>query len=274
VSSPDTHINEQLAAHAFSKQSLVFDEIYSNNAIVNYKRERVRNNILSNLSKQSNILELNSGTGEDAIFFASLGHHVNATDISAGMQDVLNQKVENNNLQNNITTELCSFTELFKLQNKGPYDLIFSNFAGLNCTDKLSDVLTSFNSLLKPRGVVTLVMLPKFCLWETALLAIGKFKTATRRFFSKGGRKARVENIFFTCWYYNPSYIVNQLRETFDVISVEGLCTIVPPSYIEHFAERHPHAWAFLKTKEDKYKDKWPWKFIGDYYILSLRKKG
>jgi ubiquinone/menaquinone biosynthesis C-methylase UbiE len=268
-----THNNEQLAANAFSKQSLVFDEIYSNNTIINYKRERVRNHVLNFLPPQSSILELNSGTGEDAIFFANLGHHVTATDISKGMQNVLKQKVEKNNLQNNISTELCSYTELNKLQNKGSYDLIFSNFAGLNCTDKLPDVLTSFNSLLKPGGVVTLVMLPKFCLWETALLVRGKFKTATRRFFSRNGRKAKVENVFFACWYYDPSYIIKKLTQNFEVLHVEGLCTIVPPSYIENFAEKHPRAWKYLKNKEDKYKSKWPWKFIGDYYILSLRKK-
>jgi ubiquinone/menaquinone biosynthesis C-methylase UbiE len=268
-----TYSNEQLAADAFSKQSFVFDEIYSNNTIINYKRERVRNHVLNFLPQQSNILELNSGTGADAIFFASFGHRVNATDISEGMQKILKQKVEKNNLQGNISTELYSFTQLNKLQNKGPYDLIFSNFAGLNCTDKLPDVLASFNSLLKPGGVVTLVMLPKFCLWETALLIRGKFKTATRRFFSRNGRKAKIENVFFTCWYYNQSYIIKKLRQNFEVLNVEGLCTIVPPPYIENFAEKHPRAWKYLKTKEDKYKSKWPWKLIGDYYILSLRKK-
>ncbi|HLY70316.1 MAG TPA: hypothetical protein VKR53_11355, partial [Puia sp.] len=186
---------------------------------------------------------------------------------------VLLEKIATSGLQNNIASELCSFTELNNLQNKGPYDLIFSNFAGLNCTDRLADVLDSFHALLKPQGVVTLVMLPKFCLWETALFLRGKFKTATRRFFSKAGSKANVEHVSFTCWYYNPSCIINRLRQHFEVLKIEGLCTIVPPSYMEHFAERHPQAWKYLKTKEDKYKNKWPWKFIGDYYILSLRKK-
>src|SRR5271154_7524033 len=240
---PDPDINEQLAAKAFSNQSVVFDELYSDNSIIRYKRDRVRTHVLKYLVQQSNILELNSGTGEDAIFFAKLGHHINATDISKEMQNVLKDKVEENNLQENINTELCSFTELEKLQNKGPYDLIFSNFAGLNCSDKLSQVLSSFHSLLKPQGVVTLVILPKFCLWENLLMLKGKFRTATRRWFSKRGRKAHVEDVFFTCWYYNPSYVINQLKEKFELLSVEGLCTIVPPSYIEGFAEKYPRWW-------------------------------
>jgi hypothetical protein len=28
-----------------------------------------------------------------------------------------------------------------------------------------------------------------------------------------------------------------------------------------------------LKNKEDRLKCKWPWKYIGDYYIISLQKK-
>ena len=53
---------------------------------------------------------------------------------------------------------------------KGPYDMIFSNFAGLNCTGELDKVLASFSSLLKPKGIVTLVLLPGFCLWEFLLI--------------------------------------------------------------------------------------------------------
>src|ERR1700759_164025 len=128
------NINEQYAAEAFSAQSVIFDEIYSDNTIVNYKRDRVRAHVLKYLKPNASILELNSGTGEDATFFAGLGHRVHATDIAEGMQQKLREKAEKHNLGNLITTELCSFTELHQLKNKGPYDHVFSNFAGLNCT--------------------------------------------------------------------------------------------------------------------------------------------
>jgi ubiquinone/menaquinone biosynthesis C-methylase UbiE len=267
------HINELNAADAFTGQSGIFDDLYSSNTIINYKRDRVRAHVLQYLSPESSILELNSGTGEDAIYFAGKGHIVHATDISEGMQKQLMQKVKKHQMAGLVSNELCSYTNLDQLNNKGPYDLIFSNFAGLNCTNELDKVLSSLSPLLNPGGMVTLVILPKFCLWETLLVFKGKFRTAFRRFFSSNGRTAHVEGNYFKCWYYNPSYIISRLKDQFDVLSIEGLCTVVPPSYIEGFAEKHPSAYNFLKKQEDKLKSKWAWKYIGDYYIISLRKK-
>ncbi|WP_158797189.1 bifunctional 2-polyprenyl-6-hydroxyphenol methylase/3-demethylubiquinol 3-O-methyltransferase UbiG [Pedobacter sp. L105] len=264
---------EQYAAEAFSKQSLIFDEIYAGNTIVSYKRERVRAHVLKYLNESGSILELNSGTGDDALFFAKKGHRVHATDISQGMQGQLRKKVEDNKMEHLISNEMCSYTQLHQLKNKGPYAHIFSNFAGLNCTGDLDKVLASFPSLLKQNGVVTLVILPQFCLWEVLLVFKGKFKTAFRRFFSKNGRKAHLEGTYFNCWYYNPSYVINKMKVSFDLLSVEGLCTIVPPSYIEGFAEKHPAVYKTLKKTEEKLRYSWPFNSIGDYYIISFVKK-
>lgn len=266
-------INEQSAAAAFNKQAPLFDELYTQDTIIQYKRRRVRDHVLQWLPPGSNVLELNAGTGEDAIFFALQGHTVHATDISGTMQDILTKKTKKYGLQNSITHEFCSYTELKNLQARGPYDLIFSNFAGLNCTNELQKVLRSFDSLLKPGGLVTLVVLPTFCLWEFLLVFKGKFKTAFRRFSGSKGTKAHIEGEFFRCWYYNPSFIRKQLKGSFDVISLEGLCTLVPPSYLQDFAEKHPKIYQSLVKKENKWKANWPWKTIGDYYIISLRKK-
>lgn len=265
--------NEYYAAKAFTAQSGVFDDIYAANTIVNYKRERVRAHVLQYLKPSAEILELNSGTGDDAVFFAAQGFCVHATDVSPGMQQQLQQKVKNRSLKHLISNELCSFTQLHLLTNKGPFDHVFSNFAGLNCTGELDTVLSSLPGLLKPGGTVTLVILPNFCLWESLLIFKGNFKTATRRWFSKNGVKAHVEGTWFTCWYYNPSYVINAVNDNFNVLAVEGLCTLVPPSYIEGFAEKYPRVYRFLKKAEHKFKTSWPWNFIGDYYIISLQKK-
>jgi ubiquinone/menaquinone biosynthesis C-methylase UbiE len=273
MNEPVHTMNEQAAAAAFSKQAPLFDELYAGDIIIQYKRKRVRDHVLQYLPSGSNILELNAGTGDDAIFFARQGHTVHATDISAVMQNMLTEKVKLHDLKGSISHELRSYTDLKNLFNRGPYDAIFSNFAGLNCTDELPKVLQSFNNLLKPRGFVTLVILPKFCLWEFLLLFKGKFRTAFRRFSGRKGSKAHIEGEFFRCWYYNPSFIKQNLKDSFNLLGVEGLCTFVPPSYMEKFAEKHPRAYKGLKKREDKWKSKWPWRNIGDYYIITLQKK-
>ena len=264
--------NIPMVATAFSAQAVYFDEIYSANEIIRYKRERVRNHLLKYLKPNSQILELNAGTGEDAIFLARHGHRVHATDIADGMLEVLRQKVKHVTLEGSISSESCSFTSLDALQRKGPFDCVFSNFAGLNCTGDISQVLESFDGLLKPGGIVVLVILPEFCLWETLLFFRGKFKTAFRRFFSHRGRKAKIDQADFTCWYYNPGFIRKILKDKFSFPALEGLCTIVPPSYIELFPEKHPKSYQWLRKTEDKLKNKWPWHSVGDYYIISFRK--
>ena len=267
-------IQEEAVARAFDKQADSFDLMYGQNTIIDYKRQRVREHVLKYLPAKSSILEINAGTGEDAIFFASQGHRVHASDISSKMQEILSKKVGEKGLSRVVSAEQCSFTALENLQKTGPYDLIFSNFAGLNCTNNLSKVLDAFSPLLKPGGFVTLVMLPKFCLWEFLLLFKGRFRTAFRRFHGKKGAAAKIDDQHFRCWYYNPSFIRTYLGHSFEVIGQEGLCTIVPPSYIEGFAEKYPKLYGRAVKLEERFKSKWPWRSIGDYYILSLRKRG
>src|ERR1017187_4887426 len=115
---PVTNVNEQNAAAAFSRQATIFDQLYSVNEIVQYKRERVQNHLQQYISPGNFILELNSGTGQDAIWLAQQGCKIHATDISSGMQEVLQQKIKTEKLDHLISYELCSFTQLENLDRK------------------------------------------------------------------------------------------------------------------------------------------------------------
>ena len=261
------------AEKAFEKQATVFDDIYDHNLIVKYKRNRTHAHLEKYLKNGSKILELNAGTGNDAIYFANKGHFIHATDVSKGMLSQLNQKVKDSNLNEFISTEQISFCDLKQISKKTTYDVIFSNFGGLNCTNTLNEVLLSFSNLLKPNGIITLVIMPPICLWEIFTFMKGNFRMAFRRLFAKNGAKAHIEGVHFLCWYYRPSYIYEYLKKDFELMEVEGLCTIVPPSYFERFPTRFPRIFALLKKIEDKMKHKFPFKYTGDYFIITLKKR-
>src|SRR5688500_13473907 len=119
---------ERKAAGAFDLQAPVFDALFTNDSIVQYKRERVRACVMPFLKPGDRILELNAGTGEDALYFSSLSFAVHATDISENMQFALQVKVCDAGMEHLVTQEICSFNRLHQLKQRGPYDHIFSNF--------------------------------------------------------------------------------------------------------------------------------------------------
>ncbi|QDK81069.1 class I SAM-dependent methyltransferase [Spirosoma sp. KCTC 42546] len=268
----ENNTNTKNAKIAFDTQSIIFDNLYADNSIIDYKRARTRSHLEKYLIKESKLLELNAGTGQDAVYFALQGHRVHATDISDGMLSQLAKKIVEKNLSKSISYEKLSFDKLSSLQNRGPYDAIFSNFGGLNCTDRLDNVLDSFAPLLKPEGTATLVIMPPFCFWEFMMLIKGNFRLAFRRLFAKKGASAHIEGVYFSCWYYWPSFIINRLNTKFKMVELVGLCTIVPPSYLEKFPQKYSTLYNLLINLENKLKNRSPFKYIGDYYIITLKK--
>jgi ubiquinone/menaquinone biosynthesis C-methylase UbiE len=263
-------IEQQLkaAGEAFSKQSLVFDEIDIKNPILQWMRKRVRGHVSGLIKPGSHILELNAGTGLDAVFFATAGHTVHATDVSGGMVKALNQKVESSGLHDLVYAEVLSFTDLIKLPADN-YDFIFSNFGGLNCIPDLKPVINEFRRLLKPGGRVTLVIMPKVCPWEICSILKGNTKLAFRR-FKRGGAPSNVEGVGFKSWYFNPKDVVRDFGKDFKIIKWEGLGSLVPPPHHVRFPERFPVLFRLLTTLDEHFSSLPFFRTCADHFILSM----
>jgi hypothetical protein len=119
--------------------------------------------------------------------------------------------------------------------------------------------------------MVTLVLMPKICPWELAMTLKGDFKTAFRRFRRKG-TKARIENIDFRCYYYNPRYIRSSLKKAFRIISVKGMAITVPPPFMERFVERYPGWFKMLCQIDSRIENYFPFNACCDQYMITLQK--
>src|SRR5690349_17869562 len=107
--------NEELVSAAFSAQSAIFDQINVENKLTDHLRDIYRSEIDTQINPDSNILELNCGTGIDSIYFAGKGHKILATDNAEGMLAQLKHKIEEQHLEEKITTQRCSFLALNQL---------------------------------------------------------------------------------------------------------------------------------------------------------------
>ena len=265
---PQTQIdNFDSVNEAFSRQSEIFDDYEKQNQILKWMRSVTHAHVLKHLQENDKILELNAGTGIDAVFFAQKGHKIHCVDISTGMLDKLNKKITEMNLAGTISYELLSFTELDKLK-ENQFDYIFSNFGGLNCAKNLEDVFKHFRKLLKPCGKVTLVIIPPVCPWELALALKGNFRTAFRR-LHKNGVKANVEGVEFDTFYFSVSQTAKALGPDFRIIDLQGLASISPPPYMINFPIRFPMAYKMLARLDEKLSRFFPFNRWADHFIIT-----
>ncbi len=256
----------------FSKISHEYEQFDKTSSLVTWMRMRVRNHFEKNATPKGRILEINCGSGIDAVYFAKNGYQVHATDIATGMINYVEQKIKSENLENNLSCELLSFDELNSLNTK-KFNHIFSNFGGLNCSSltELETVFNSFDNLLAPNGTITLVIMPKICMWEFLRIFKGQ-KSAFRR-LKKGGVIANIEGEKVHTYYHTKKQIKNLLSENFANFKVENICFFAPTENSENFTRKHPKLFKTL-TKLDIISSKILFlQGYGDYYILSAEKK-
>lgn len=267
----ETDNNTFLASQAFSAQSAVFDKLYAENKLTCHMRVQFRETLLRYLRPGARLLELNCGTGTDALFFAEKGFEILATDNADGMLRQISQKIKDQKRERQVAVRKCDFEELDDLQPL-KFDHIYSNFSGLNCTAHLDKVLLSLAPLLHPQGMITLVLMPRICPWELIMMLKGDFKTAFRR-FRNNGAEARIENRYFQCYYYSPAYVKHVLKAAFRVISVKGMAITAPPPFIENFVERYPRLFKMLSAIDKGIGNRFPFNRCCDQYIITMQKK-
>jgi len=223
-------------AQPFDQLAASYDADFTDSAIGKLQRNRVWSCLTPLFGKTGSpldILEINCGTGEDAMQLAGLGHRVWATDASSVMIDVANKKLGK-------TTDIplhfavCSFDGLINRFAGKQFDLIFSNFGGLNCIDApaMKKLGADLLQLTRPGGKLVLVLMSRCCIREIMHYGIrGKFKQAFRRMgrpvdFTVGDQTMKVH-------YYSPGKLKRLFQPGFKVTGQFPVGLFIPPSYLE-----------------------------------------
>lgn len=256
-------------AEAFSRTAAQYDRFAEDHPHLTRMRRKVYAHLQRFVVPGGRILELNAGTGTDAVYLAQQGYHVHATDIAPGMLQRLQDKVDRLQLHGRITIQRCSFTDLTAVHG-GPYDAVFSNLGGLNCLPDLAPVIRHLPHVLRPGGTVTWVLMPPVCLWELATIGTGQVRFALRRLRS-GGTRAHLEGLYFTVHYFSPRQVAAAFGPDYRLLAVEGLSVLTPTAESKNMAVRFPRLYGLLAWLDDRLSPLPPWRGWGDFFMITLR---
>lgn len=256
---------------AFDSYASVYDMDFSDTAIGRLQRTRVWKFLDKKLNQPLKVLELNCGTGEDAQYFVEKGHTVLASDISAKMISIARKKVASSR----VVFKVCSIQDIRSLENDGPYDLIFSNFGGLNCLNpiEVQTLISDLYRLTAHNGRLMLVIMGRKCLWESAYFKWKGDTAKSNRRLLKDGTSVSILGSDFLCHYYSPSEIARIATPYFTDKKIKPIGIFIPPSYLNPFFEKRKGLLHLLTLAENTIGNL---SFLGNYadhFLISLKRK-
>lgn len=256
--------------YMFDQAAVSYDRDFTFSNIGKAQRQQVRDFFEKHFSSAGSldVLEINCGTGEDALWLSSKGYHVTATDASAQMINICLSKRSTGNLH----FRQCSFGELNSAFRERKFDLVFSNFGGLNCitAEELQKLSNDLSELLSANGKLFMVVMGDQCMMEN-LYFFAKGKKLWKR-SSSVPLDVRVAGQSVRTYYYSPKILKKIFSGRFKLIDCKPVGLFVPPSYMEAFFLSHMPVFRFLKKMDRIFRYRSLSRF-GDHYAVVLEKQ-
>ncbi|MGH9523336.1 MAG: class I SAM-dependent DNA methyltransferase [Terriglobales bacterium] len=253
---------------AFDAIAAEYDAIFGNSLIGRAQRQVIWEMLDRVFRPDQHILEINCGTGVDALHLAEHGMRVHACDASPAMVDIARKRLYGSDT---VQVERRATEDLSEIA--GPYDGLFSNFGGLNCLDDIPAVISHLKLLVRRGGSAVLCYMGPFCAWEVLWYLAHRKPTKAFRRWKRSGVTAQLGNGKKFCVRYpTVSEIVRAFGPEFQLIERAGVGVFVPPSYAEGFASAHVSALNAAR-RADRSVAKWPvFRNVGDHVLLRFEK--
>jgi SAM-dependent methyltransferase len=261
-----------MSISVFDNIAAAYDAEFTNSKIGLLQRQCVYQFLFPLLNKNTKLLEINCGTGHDAMQLAPKVNSILATDISESMIEVAEEKKKKLNLSN-LHFKVLDIKDI-QNQLSGKYDLIFSNFGGLNCLSKV-ELIAFTNSIfpfIEQQGKLVLVVMPKKCFIENLWFLLKRDKRIYRRDTTIGLQTHINGSEFFT-YYYSPSQIKKIFSSTFKVKKIRPIGLFIPPSYLNSFFENKKILLKCLSLLENIFGNLSIFANYADHCYIELEKK-
>jgi ubiquinone/menaquinone biosynthesis C-methylase UbiE len=261
---------------AFDAAAASYDEEFSFSQTGMPQRKKVQYFLQEHITALAvkNILELNCGTGEDALWMAEQGCTVTATDLSGNMIAILEKKSAQQP-QLSIKALQCGFDEVGKKLAGSRYDFVLSNFGGLNCTssEALEALSAQLYGITNTGATIALVIMSKKCWWEKFYFWVKGNKQERNRRRQAGPVTVNIKGNNQSVWYYNPAEIEKAFSKEFTKLYTLPVGFFLPPSYMEGYFNRRKGLLKVLNGLEKLFTDFPFLSTYADHFLIVLKRK-
>ena len=256
------------AEPAFDTLAPDYDASFTGSTIGRAMRRAVHRRLDALFQPGDRVLDLGCGTGEDALYLARRGIAVEAVERSPEMVIMARAKVERAGLGELIEVR-GEAIEPALLGRSPDLDGALSNFGALNCVEDLEVVADGLASALRPGAVAALCVMGPWVPWEWGwFLRLGQPRGAFRR-LRRGGIPWRGLMVR----YPSIGSVRRVFRGNFRCRRVAAVGALVPPSYAETWARRHPRWLERLERWERRHESRWPLPWLADHYLIELERR-
>ena len=273
-----------MSAAAFDAVAAEYDRDFTATPLARALREQVWARLAMHFKAGDRALELNCGTGEDAIWLAQRGVRITATDVSTAMLNATERKARDGDVSDLIETSVLDLasppgplsrnrTAHFERGGEAVrFDGVFSNFGGLNCVHDSRPLATFLADTIKPQGQLILAPMNRWCGWEIAWHVLhAQFRTAFRR-LGRDGVEANIGCDTVHVWYPSIRILRQTFAPQFRLKRVIGLGVWLPPSYLEPVIAKRPKLFRWLQRFDQLTRDRWPLSHWADHVILEFER--
>lgn len=259
------------ATRAFDQLAEGYDDLFTKSSIGRAQRDAVWEVLIQTFQRGDHILELNCGTGEDALFLARNGISVVACDGSRKMIHIASKRLFTEAPEATVQFKVLPTEHLSEIELTTKFDGAFSNFSGLNCVADLKRTANDLANLLSPGASLLVCFSTRFCLSEIIwFLLRGEFHKAFRR--CSGHTTARVGDVAVDVFYPTVRQLRKLFADSFALQSLKGIGVAVPPSYVETWIRRYPRLLTLLRAIDTRIATQPALRVLGDHVLLHFER--